>query len=240
MNWVEITTKIGCKNMCVYCPQNTLLKNYKDDKKNMTLEDFKLFLNNVDRKTTQIHFSGFSESFLNEETPDMMIYANKNGYEIVLYTTLIGFNESIAIKLKNENVKFKLVRFHRFEGVGFDENEFNKNSNIFYNSKLTENIGVIPVSKSYGNVVSRAGNVYETITKNGTIYCNENRYYKNVLLPNGDLYLCCCDWSLKHKIGNLKDFHYDSSVFNNERESIINLCKSEKNEVLCRKCELAH
>ena len=36
-NWIEITTIIGCKNMCIYCPQDKLLKSYKDSKKILDL-----------------------------------------------------------------------------------------------------------------------------------------------------------------------------------------------------------
>lgn len=53
MNWVEITTKIGCKNMCSYCPQTTFLKAYTHKTKMMSLEDFKSFLNNIDKTQTQ-------------------------------------------------------------------------------------------------------------------------------------------------------------------------------------------
>ena len=30
---LEITSIIGCSNMCSYCPQTTLIKAYKDKKK---------------------------------------------------------------------------------------------------------------------------------------------------------------------------------------------------------------
>ena len=36
----------------------------------------------------------------------------------------------------------------------------------------------------------------------GKLRCD--RIYQNVLLPNGDVVLCCMDWSAEHVLGNLK------------------------------------
>jgi hypothetical protein len=41
------------------------------------------------------------------------------------------------------------------------------------------------------------------------IKCSYTDFYDhNVLLPNGDVYLCCMDYSLKHKLGNLLTTDY--------------------------------
>jgi organic radical activating enzyme len=61
--WIEITTRIGCKNMCGYCPQKTFVANYKGEKK-MSIAAFSKILENTNKKTKKIHFTGFSEAFL--------------------------------------------------------------------------------------------------------------------------------------------------------------------------------
>ena len=46
---IEVTTKIGCSNVCEYCPQSTLIKMYiesigHDKETMMTLDKFKKFI----------------------------------------------------------------------------------------------------------------------------------------------------------------------------------------------------
>lgn len=233
-NWIEITTQIGCKNMCTYCPQKTLLDSYTDAKRKMSLEDFKMFLSKIDKNKTRIHFSGFSEAFLNSESVDMMIYAYQNQFDVVLYSTLVGFTEEIAKKLSK--MTFYQTRLHEFSSPSFNVSEFYSNVCIFNNNINSLDRKVIKVDY----LMSRGGNLFDTIPKVGKINCRENRFFNNVLLPNGDLVLCCSDWGLKHKIGNLYQHHYSSEEFNLKRQEVIKLCQLESSEVICRKCEWSY
>ena len=78
--------------------------------------------------------------------------------------------------------------------------------------------------------ISRAGNLanekekYEgkqiVSRKSGSIMCSAApQLNHNVLLPNGDVVLCCMDYSIKHTIGNLLNDDYEklfkSSAINN-------------------------
>jgi len=236
MNWIEITTKIGCKNMCSYCPQTKFLKAYKDDKKIMTLDDFKKYLLKIDNKQTKIHFSGFSESLLNEDSVDMMIHAYNYGFGVILYTTLVGFTLENAIKLNESGMIFEQTRMHEFDGHGFDRDEFNKKELIFKTYVRTHDHKIVRVD----NPMSRGGSVFGIPKKFGKIRCAETRYFNNVLLPNGDLYMCCSDWELKHKIGNLNFEHYSSKEFQENRIKNIEMCDEYDSDVVCRKCEWAY
>lgn len=236
MNWVEITTKIGCKNMCSYCPQTTFLKAYTNKTKMMSLEDFKSFLNNIDKTQTQIHFSGFSESMLNDESVDMMIHAHNEGYQVVLYTTLVGFDEKKANTLKNSGMVFTQTRMHEFDGIGFNKKEFDDKAEMFADNVKSKDHLVVRVEAP----TSRGGNNFEIQRNEGRLRCRDNRFYNNVLTPSGDVYLCCSDWGLKHKIGNLNEHHYSSKEFNEARETIISLCSIPGSDVLCRTCEWAY
>lgn len=236
MNWIEITTKIGCKNMCSYCPQTKFLKEYKDTKKLMSLDDFKFFLSKINKKETKIHFSGFSESFLNDDSVDMMIHAYDNGFGVILYTTLVGFTLEKATKLKESGMIFEQTRMHEFDGVGFNRETFNNSEIMFRENVKSLDHRIVRVD----NPMSRGGSLFDVQHKHGKIRCAENRYFDNVLLPNGDLYMCCSDWLLKHKIGNLYEDGYSSEKINESRVKNIKLCDSYDSDVICRDCEWSY
>ncbi len=103
MATLEITTRIGCSNMCVYCPQKLLLDSYalrnaEADKYVMSFEDFKTCIGKVP-KNVHIHFTGFAEPFLNPDCMEMAEYADKAGYPIHIYTTLMGMHPSDMHKI---------------------------------------------------------------------------------------------------------------------------------------------
>ena len=60
---------------------------------------------------------------------------------------------------------------------------------------------------------------------------------KNVLLPNGDITLCCMDYGNKHVLGNLIN---DSvkEIEKSEESKLIKdgLLKKESHDILCRTC----
>jgi len=125
------------------------------------------------------------------------------------------------------------VFFHEFEGKGFNKEDFDLKVKIF-----KENIQ----SHSYRQAVlepqwrwSRAGNVWEVQKQQGKFSCrlSQDNFDHNVVLPNGDVYICCQDYCLKHKIGNLYETHYN----NLNRSSLIDFSNQEDSEIICRNCE---
>lgn len=231
MTWLEITTKIGCSNMCSYCPQTKLIEQYNHQKKVLTLDDYLLILSHVNPIKTQIHFSGFSEPFLTPNIEDMMIETFKRGYCIVLYTTLVGFTEKKCKKLSDSGISFDWVDFHEYDNV--DLNKFNAQKELFIKNIQSKYYNTTKIT----NPNSRAGNNWSVDSKVGKIKCMTNRFFNNVVLPNGDVFLCCNDWSLKHKIGNLFENNYDSPEFIKKRIEIITECNKNNGDVLCRTCE---
>lgn len=93
---MEITTTMGCKVDCKYCPQKVLLKQYfsvsreSNQKKVMSFEDFKFFIDKLS-KDVLICFAGMAEPWLNKECTKMVLYASKKGHSLAVYTTLVGF-----------------------------------------------------------------------------------------------------------------------------------------------------
>lgn len=230
MRTLEITLKIGCKNRCVYCPQDMLIKAYKGPIW-MTDLDYATILSNTP-DDVRIDFSGFCEAFLHEQAGSFMAKSILQGRSTVLYTTLVGFDQNQMNSIKD--LTFSEVVFHEFEGVGFDKDDFMRKMELFRN-----NIN----SLSFRHVVlepqwrwSRAGNVWDMEVKSGKFQCAfaGKEFDHNVVLPNGDVYLCCQDYGLKHRIGNLLNTNFD----NLERLKINELSNKEDSDVICRKCEL--
>lgn len=91
------------------------------------------------------------------------------------------------------------------------------------------------VKHSVTKIWSRAGNLFKTERNSGNIRCSitDDRFDHNVVLPNGDVYICCMDYGLKHKIGSLLHTHYDDL----DRGSLRSLLSD--GEIICRYCELA-
>lgn len=64
-----------------------------------------------------IEWAGFVEPFLNNESIDMMQYAFEQGYEMTLYTTLIGLTKKKLMKIIS--MPFKQVVLHVADKDGY-------------------------------------------------------------------------------------------------------------------------
>jgi len=200
MRHLEITTHLPCPNMCSYCPQDKLMKQYKG-KKSLGLMEFKKALDNIPTDV-QIHFSGFGEAFINKEAHNMVKVAVALGYEVHVYTTTVGLNV-------NELVGIEFGEFHVHD-IG-----------------KAQHVPYADVIDKIDNPISRGGNLWDIPAKKGELLCTRSATYEqNVMLPNGDVYLCCMDWSLKHKLGNIFTTNFDN-------------LKRKKQYKLCQTCEKA-
>lgn len=99
---------------------------------------------------------------------------------------------------------------------------------------------------------SRAGNVGEDdvagqgITKmpqhHSAVSCAFTPFYdQNVCLPNGDVVLCCMDYSLKHKIGNLLEQDYYEMFASGGLAKLVseNMTPRFSPDSLCKSCDRA-
>jgi radical SAM protein with 4Fe4S-binding SPASM domain len=223
---LEITTYVGCPVKCEYCPQDILLKAYQG-KKQMELSDFLIILDNTP-KDVRIDFSGFSEIFHHKDGAKFIVLAFERGFHVVLYTTLSGFKDSDVVILRG--VKFAEVCFHQHPKSGL---QFLDKVRRFETEIQKGRIAEITTQWKW----SRAGNVWETPHRSGEFHClfAGKQFDHNVVLPNGDVYLCCQDYGLKHKIGNL----YTTKFDNLNRLDIKYCSDMEESDCLCRYCELA-
>lgn len=82
--------------------------------------------------------------------------------------------------------------------------------------------------------------ISETPRNEFALTCRTTPFYdRNVLLPNGDVVLCCMDYGLEHVIGNLLQSNYNEILRGHRLKQIDKInteaCFSKKS--ICKKCE---
>lgn len=236
---VEITTVIGCKVNCRYCPQSLLLKKYFRDNPNresvMSMDTFMTCLEHLPQEC-HVMFCGMAEPLLNPMCGDMIYQTYKSGRGIELYTTFLGITMEELEKIWD--IPMNYVNVHVADINGYadipvtDEylellkkaiNHKGKNGKPFINACNAQG-EVHPKVKALCNgkldistiLHDRAGNLEgETLIskRNGTgiLSCTlcGQDLNHNVVLPDGTLLLCCMDYGMKHVLGNLKEETYE-------------------------------
>ena len=154
-----------------------------------------------------------------------------------MYTTLFNFNINKIEKLEKINFDRFVIHIKKEFAIEIHKEAFDNTLKELLNSKInlsyvainkppTETFEMIDKGVNKVEKISRAGNLKDVKEKKGFYKCTRSNFDNNVLLPNGDVYLCCMDYGLKHHLGNLKDTN-----FNN--------LNRDKYYELCSKCELA-
>jgi hypothetical protein len=193
----------------------------------------------------------------------MIELASQKGYEISLNTTITGMSVKDAENLKNltiEDFCVHLPNKRKDENIIVDEKYIQilkillkSKMDIKFvsfgkpNKKVEEILALegIPKKKyviELGNLNNRAGNL--SISKvlkigKGPLICSEERLTKNVLLPNGDVVLCCMDYCLKHTLGNLLNQDYEDLFKGKEFVGLKSKLKMGGEGTLCKSCEKA-
>jgi radical SAM protein with 4Fe4S-binding SPASM domain len=249
MKALEITTKIGCLN-CDYCPQSKLLAAYKSIEREISCIKFGKFIDKIPKKV-DIHFSGFGEPFLNGNCSVFIFEALNEGHKISVFTTLMGIDNEIAIQLSK--IKFKQFVVHVPDNyTHFNVKQWTENINLLIKHKIK--FKLLYVNDGQKTTVpfwrdkyidqpltTRAGNCKKNnINLKGAIDCDGKRYNQNVLLPNGAVVLCCMDYGLEYKLGNLLTDDYESLFKSENYLKIKNGLKDNSYDILCRHCERAY
>jgi len=260
---LEITTNIGCPNRCLFCPQDKIIEAYSR-RSNVTMMPTNLYKQCIDKLPTDVnvHFSGFSEPWLNKDCTDMLMYAHLRGHRIVVSTSLVGMTPEDAYIIRH--VKFKRFMLHLPCREGYENIEVTPEYIETLQILLT--IYVNPVIHCHGEDIhprlksvlkechitpnsccSRANNVekgsvptlkFVDNRKSEPFIC-KNGMIKNVLLPNGDVSLCCADYGLRHVLGNLLYQEYDLLFKSKEFLRVQDSMTDRKLDTLCRWCEYA-
>jgi len=257
MPTIEITTNIGCKNACAYCPQNKIITAYtkRSDILQMSFDIFKTCVDRIPSNIA-IHFSGMSEPWLNPDCTKMLLYAHNKGHKIGVFTTLVGMNLSDIDSLMSiplEYFRIHLPSKRKYEKIRVDKEYLSllkkiSESNVrvryhCHEKPINPEVkSIIEQDPEYRRVQTRAGNV--TIedrsipkAKRGFIRCPRGLHH-NVLLPNGDVILCCMDYGMQHVLGNLVYSDYGSLFRGNEFLKIKKGLRDESLDILCRYCDI--
>jgi len=253
---LEITTIVGCKVACRYCPQEKFVNAYKkiSDIYRFDLDNFKTVLATVPEEV-DIYFCGMSEPFLHPQCAEMICYARQKGHRIALDTSLVGMTQADVNLLKDIPLLFLALHLPSSQGeetIKVDDNYLEILYSIlggglnyqdlhlhYYGNELHEKIEL--GSAEQMPLFSRGGTIQVSNSAlpgrfKGEIGCNRNHRY-NVLLPNGDVLLCSTDWEMKHVLGNLNDTDYLTLFKGKAFFDIVAGMKNENVDILCRFCE---
>lgn len=266
---IDITTKIGCRLNCDYCPQEVIGKSFLKIKgeKLLTLELFKNYIRTVPLDV-EMCFCGFSEPWGNPDCTSLVEYAYQRGHAITIYTTLDGMTINDVQRL--EKLKFLKFSIHLPDNKNEMHIQMNEEyvqvleavlkSSIspltlsvqtfkFPNTKIHPALQSVlkkskfPIRRLIDTINSRAGNLSMDQISPIQRIKGDLVFCPNMngglLLPNGDLYLCSMDWGLRHKIINLKTDSFQDYFQHSEYLKIIKANKDESIDVLCRTCEYA-
>lgn len=231
---------------------------------NPVIMDFETFKTCIDKipKSVSINFGGYSEPCLHPEYVKYMIYAHEQGHQISVYSTLVGMKiEDIDLF---KNIPFRRFKVHLPDEESYAKIAVNKKflavlkklhstkiKNLEYmtmgtqNNKIKDIIGknILP---DFMN--DRAGNLNvggKTARKSGPLLCrnsqntNGNRLDSNVLLPNGDVCMCTCDYGMDFVIGNLVTSNYESLFKSDIFLDAERRMSSQDEDIMCRTCEYA-
>lgn len=247
MNFIEITTNIGCPNGCDCCPQSTLKAAY-DGPKQFQMEDFRKCLDHTP-PGTYYEFCGFSEPMLHPRIAEMLEMTSNRGFPIRMCSTLLGIKDCDYIWFARAK-RWYYLRVHVPDDTHFlfDSEKWIELHKVLWNWKLPlqythSSMGKVPAEiqrylDSLGvevicpKLCTRAGILQEVQPREGQLFCTDKRVHQNILLPNGDVYLCCMDWGLKHKLGNLITQPYSEIHAEAHRLAAAGL-----EGLICSKCE---
>ncbi|MHB8771651.1 MAG: radical SAM/SPASM domain-containing protein [Syntrophales bacterium] len=222
----------------------------------MSIETFKRCLTNVP-EYVDIHFAGFSEPWLNPECTKMVLHAFSKGHKISIFTTLVGMSvndiEQLS-EIRTNDFSVHLPSHTGKENIVVDKQylivlERLLKSNIsatyhYHTSQLNAKlIDLIANLAKEEQLITRANNLsIESLPqqkrKTGAIRCKRGLRF-SILLPNGDVVLCCMDWGLRHVLGNLLECKHSALFKSDEFDKILQGMEDNNSSIICRYCENA-
>jgi hypothetical protein len=259
MSTIDITTNVGCRVRCDFCPQDKLLPAYqrRGGVRQMTFTAYGEILGKIPPDTS-LDFSGMAEPWLNPDCTEMLLHAHDRGYEVAAFTTTVGMNESDVERIKS--IPFRRFVVHLPDREGYSkidvDDGYLKTLERIVGSAIANcefmTMGTLPreVATILGRrirrtrMMSRAGNlanIRAPMRRAGPISCRScgDSLDHNLLLPNGDVVLCCMDYGLQHVLGNLLVSDYRELFEGEEFRRVQAGLHDDSFDILCRYCENA-
>jgi hypothetical protein len=266
---MELTTMIGCPLMCTFCPQDNLRDNYGEDTKYMSQLNLTKMLVKLPKDTRidfsgmsepwanpectemleEVLYMGF----------DVAIYTTLYGMKDPARVKKVLENHKSQVKVfmlhlpdANSNMKgWKQTQewMNALEMVMTLEipiGAMTMDKTGFVHPSLQHIIGRLPGWQGHTRADSLDTKQIEgqpiSITPMNTfaLTCASTPFYdRNVLLPNGDVVLCCMDYNLKHVIGNLLTQTYEEIFAGEKLAKIIKMNEAEGFDKcsICKACE---
>ena len=237
--YLDITTAKVCPANCYpFCPQMKFRDAYGDAASFLSFDDFALALSHVP-KDVGIVFSGFCEPFMNPRTPEMIRLAKTQGHEVRIYTTLMGLRSDDVAQLKGYD---EYLVLHLPDNKGISHIPTTEGWRATLAGVLTTlrvdhfmNMGDGFVSNDRGGNCDNA----KPRHVKGPFHCDLLDLPQPVMLPNCDVVACWMDFTLRHRVGNLKGQTYDEILAGEPfRRMVSNRWKFDGTE-LCRSCKMA-
>lgn len=247
---LEISTAIGCPVGCGYCPQATIARTYAGPRL-MPLATFRAALSNAPEKAP-MSFAGFAEPYVNPATSAMIEEAVGLGHPVQVYTTGHGMTDSdvdTLIRIQPYNLVLHMpdndgdmkvdVTPEYVASVERMMASVKASRAVCYGSPHPRLKAVWPKLLSLG-LQSRAGNVAhlpKAATKRGPVRCKPARSLDNVvMLPSGDIAVCCQDYALRHVLGNLARQTWNK-IRSGPAMAALLVAMAQDGDCLCRSCE---
>lgn len=259
MRTIDITTNVGCSVRCAFCPQDKLLPAYRDrgGPRQMTFAAFREMLRKIPPDTA-LDFSGMAEPWLNPDCTEMLLHAHERGYEVAAFTTTIGMDQADVARI--QSIPFRRFVVHlpdteRYSKIEMSDAYLQILANIVGSgipNREFMTMGTLPreVAAVIGRrikrtrMMSRAGNLTNVRAPErlaGPIRCRScgDSLDHNMLLPNGDVILCCMDYGLRHVLGNLLVSDYRELFESESFKRVQAGLDDDSFDILCRYCENA-
>ncbi|WP_244425819.1 radical SAM/SPASM domain-containing protein [Mesorhizobium amorphae] len=260
---LEITTTTGCIVGCSYCPQDKFARRQRavSPLKHLRLEDFRRCLARVPT-SVDISFAGYSEPWLNPDCTEMVEHAYARGHGIRIFTTLVGMKRRDLQRL--QALRSRVFVVHVLDDGSHMNSRLVGDKHLDLIRQLVDadiaTIRFVVLGEVHPDIIelipaealirarplsSRGGSVDPNIVEPrqpvaGALTCVEERHHRNVLLPNGDVTLCCMDFERRHVLGNLLRDEYEDLFEGSVFCEIVDRMNGMDGFLLCRMCEYAH
>ena len=264
----NIGCRVNCKFcpqddiMKSYAEKENIPKINFGDPSMMSYEAFVTMIEKVPKDVVVI-FSGFTEPYLNSECSKMIEYTFEKGYRIEIFSTLVGMTlEDVDILKKIEpqlvKITIHLPDTEKYAKIALTEQfkqVLKKIVSLPIQNTFFMTMGTVPeeIEKMIGikihasQMVNWAGHIDDglvTERNEGPLVCSmhedrDNKYIPPIIVPNGDVVLCCKDWSMEYVLGNFLKCSFDELYESEIYKEVTKKMASENDNVLCRNCEFA-